>query len=167
MTPRILEYEEGMIVITPEAMMIPETRSIIEKHGKDYCMSYLGYVYMHSYPDSPYRNMDEREKEEQIIADIKESMGDFDETDELIKPAIEKLRSLWTSPQVLSADEMEQELHRWRTYLRDTPMGGDMRDRLIIVDKFEKTAQAAANMRKIADDEIGHKMKGSNELGEY
>lgn len=167
MIPRILEYDAGMMIITPEAMMIPELRSLIEKHGEDHCLGYLGYVYMHSYPDSPYRNMDEREKEEQIIADVKETMGDFDEDDEMIKPAIERLRSLWVSPQVLSADEMEQELHRWRTYLKDTPMGGDMKDRLTIVDKFEKTAQAAANMRKIADEEIGQKMKGTNELGEY
>ncbi len=167
MIPKILEYEDGVILITPEAFMIPEINRIILKHAEEHSAPYLGYVYMLSYPDSPYKNLPELERPEQVLADIKESMGDFDENDELLEPAIEKLKTLWTSPQTMAADEIEQELHRWRIYLRDTPMGGDMKDRLTIVDKFEKTALSAANMRKIADDEIGNKMKGSNELGEY
>lgn len=167
MIARIIEYDEGIIQITPEAYMLPEINKIIQKHGEEGCIPYLGYVYMLSYPDSPYKNLPELERPEQVLADIKESMGDFDEEDELLEPAIEKLKSLWTSPQTMAADEIEQELHRWRIYLRDTPMGGEMKDRLTIVDRFEKTAQSAANMRKIADDEIGNRMKGNNELGEY
>ena len=115
----------------------------------------------------PYINFPESDREESAIADVKESLGDFDESDELIGPAVERLQSLWKSAATLAADEMEQELHRWRIYLRDTPMGGDMKDRISIVDKFEKVAASAANLRKIADDEIGGKMKGNNELGEY
>ena len=97
--------------------------------------------------------------------------SDFDEEDELIAPAIERLKSLWESPQTLLADEMEEELHRWRKYLKDTPliagMDGNMKDRLAFIDKVEKISAAAANIRKIADDEISPKMKGGNELGEY
>ena len=42
-----------------------------------------------------------------------------------------------------------------------------MKDRLAFIDKVEKISAAAANIRKIADDEISPKMKGGNELGEY
>lgn len=167
MIPRILEYEEGRIKITAEGFTIPEIHKIILKHGDEGCEPYLAYIGHLSYPDSPYRNLAEQEKIESATFDVKETLGDFDEDDELIQPAIDKLRSLWQSPQTMAADEMEQELHRWREWLRDTPMGGDMKDRIAIVEKFEKIAGSVANLRKIADDEIGIKMKGSNEMGEY
>lgn len=167
MIPRILEYEEGRVKITAEAFSIPEVYNIIQKYGDGNCEAYLTYVAHLSYPDSPYINLPEGERAENALFDIKETFGDFDENDELLGPAVERLQSLWKSPASLAADEMEQELHRWRIYLRDTPMGGDMKDRIAIVDKFEKTALSVANLRKIADDEIGGKMKGNNELGEY
>ena len=166
MIPRILEYEDDRIKITPEAYSIPEIHNLIVKYEQN-VEPYLVYVGALSYPDSPYKNVPEEERAESVIYDIKETLGEFDEEDELLQPAIEKLRSLWESPQTMAADEMENELQRWRIYLRDTPMGGDMKDRISIVDKFEKVAASAANLRKIADDEISTKMKGSNVIGEY
>lgn len=167
MIPRILEYEEGRFKVTAEAYGIPEIHKIIQKYDYENCEAYLTYVGYLSYPDSPYINLPVEEREEAALFDVKETFGEFDENDELIGPAVERLQSLWKSAATLAADEMEQELHRWRIWLRDTPMGGDMKDRISIVDKFEKTALSAANLRKIADDEVGNKMKGSNELGDY
>lgn len=167
MLPKILEYEDGRIKVTAEAFTIPELHSIITKFG-DNAEPYLAYVSALSRPDSSYNYIPESEKEEAALFDIKETLGEFDETDDLIQPAIERLRSLWESAQTQLADEMEEELHRWRKYLKETPMGGEaMKDRLVMVDKIEKVSLAAANIRKIADNEIGPKMKGSNELGEY
>lgn len=169
MIPRILEYEEGMVIITPESYMIPEIKAIIDKY--DTPEPYLGYICAMSYPDSPYKNIPKTERTESAIYDIKETLGDFDEEDPLINLGIEKLRSLWESPQTLLADEMEEELHRWRKYLNETPLiggqDGNMKDRLSFIDKVEKISMAAANIRKIADDEIGPKMKGANQIGEY
>lgn len=170
MLPRIFEYEDGRAKITPEALFIPEVKRIIDKHD-ELAEPYLAYICALSYPDSIYKNIPKDERGEAAIFDIKESIGDFDEDDELLSPAIDKLKSLWESPQTLLADEMEEELHRWRKYLKDTPliggMDGNMKDRLAFIDKVEKISAAAANIRKIADDEIGPKMKGGNELGEY
>lgn len=166
MIPRILEYEEGRVKITAEAFGIPEIYNIIQKHNMN-AEPYLTYVSYLSYPDSPFINLPEADRVESAMFDVKETLGDFDEEDELIQPAIEKLQSLWKSAATMIADEMEQELHRWRIYLRDTPMVGDMKDRISIVDKVEKVAASAANLRKLADDEVGAKMKGSNELGDY
>jgi hypothetical protein len=167
MIPRILEYEEGRIKVTAEAYAIPEINKIIQKYDYENCEAYLTYVAYLSYPDSPYINLPENERTESALFDVKETFGEFDENDALIPPAVEKLQGLYKSAAVLAADEMEQELHRWRIYLRDTPMGGEMKDRISIVDKFEKVAASAANLRKIADDEIGGAMKGNNELGAY
>jgi hypothetical protein len=168
MIPRILEYEDGRIKLTPEAYILPETNAIIMKYGDMDCEPYLGFVYMLSYPDTPYRLQPEEERREAAMFDVKATLGDFDENCELIDPAIERLISLWTSAQTLMADEMEEELHRWRKYLKETPLGGEeMKNRLSVVDKVEKTALTALNLRKIADEEISTKMKGANTLGEY
>ena len=167
MIPRILEYEDGIIKLTEAAFTIPETNKIISKYGDEECMPYITYISHLSYPDSPYKNLPEIDRADAALYDVKETLGDFDENDELIQPAIDRLVGLWQSAATLAADEMEEELHRWRIYLRDTPMGGDMKDRITIVDKFEKTALSAANLRKIADNELSNKMKGNNEIGEY
>lgn len=168
MIPRILEYEDGRIKITPEAWIIAETNAIIKKYGDEKAEPYLGYVYMMSYPDTPYNFMSGSERSEAAMFEVKETLGDFDENCDLIGPAIERLQSLWRSPQTESADELEEELRRWVKYLRETPTGGEeMENRFKITDKFEKLSLSAANLRKLADEEIRTKMKGSNELGEY
>lgn len=168
MIPRILEYEEGRIKITPEAWMIPEVHAIITKYGDMDCEPYLGFIYMMSYPDTPYNYMPVADRREAAIFDVKETMGDFDENCDLLDGAIERLRSLWTSENTRTADEMEEELRRWRKYLAETPLGGEeMKNRLAIVAGFEKTTLTAINIRKLADEEASAKMKGANELGEY
>ncbi len=168
MRPRILEYEEGRIKITPEAWIIPEVHAIITKYGDDKCEPYLGYVYMMSYPDTPYNYMAIDERREAALFDVKETMGEFDENCDLLDVAIDRLKSLWTSEHAHTADEMEEELRRWRRYLRETPLGGEeMKNRLSIIDKFQKATETAANIRKLADEEANTRMKGDNELGEY
>lgn len=168
MIPRILEYEEGRIKVTAEAWILPEVNAIIKKYGDMNCEPYLGYVYMLSYPDTPYNYMPKDERAEAALFDVKQTLGDFDENCELIEPAIERLRFLWTSENTRTADEMEEELRRWRKYLAETPLGGEeMKNRLAVVASFEKTTQTAINIRKLADEEIRTKMKGANELGEY
>lgn len=166
--PRILEFEDGRIKITPEAYTIPEIHSIITSFGEDEAERYLAYVMHLSYPDSAYRNLPIEDQAESALYDVKQTLGDFDHEHELVQPAIERLRGLWESANTQMADQIEQELHGWRIYLRDTPIGGDeMKNRLALVAQIEKTALSAVNLRKIADDEIATKMKGANTMGEY
>jgi hypothetical protein len=168
MIPRILEYEDGRIKITAEAYILPETHAIIKKYGDMDAEPYLGFVYMLSYPDTPYNFLAKEDRPEAAMFDVKNTLGDFDENCELIEPAIERLRSLWESHQTKSADQLEEELLRWIEYLKNTPTGGEeMKNRFNITDKFEKLSLSAANLRKLADEEVSTKMKGANELGEY
>lgn len=166
MIPRILEFEEGRVIITPEAYIIPELHAIINKY--DNPEPYLAFAAAFSYPDGPYIKLPEEDRREAALYEIKETMGDFDEDEPLLQGAIDRLRERWESANTRMADELEEELHRWRKYLKDTPLGGEeMKNRLAVVDKVEKLIQTAANARKLADEEIGVKLKGANEMGEY
>jgi hypothetical protein len=167
MIPRILEFEDGRVKVTAEAYTIPEVHALIKKYEED-VEPYLAYVSAFSYPDGIYIRIPKEDRKEAALYDIKSTLGEFDEEDDLIQPAIDRLRSLWESVQTKSADELEEELSRWMVYLKNTPLGGEeMKNRLAIVDKYEKAAQTAVNLRKLADEEIGVKMKGSNVMGEY
>ena len=76
MLPRILEYEDGRVKVTPEAYTIPEIKRILDKHD-DMAEPYLAYVSALSYPDSPYKNIPKEERAEAALFDIKDTMGDF------------------------------------------------------------------------------------------
>lgn len=168
MIPRILEYEEGRIKITVEAYTLPETHAIIKKYGDMDCEPYLAYVYKMSYPDGTYNFMPKADRKEAAIFDVKETIGDFDEDCDLLDGAIERLESLWKSHATQQAEALEEEILKWIQYLKETPTGGEeMKNRFAITDKFEKLSLSAANLRKLADEEVKAKMKGSSELGEY
>ena len=123
MTPKILDYEQGRITVTAEAYMIPELKALIDKYETQ-VEPYLGYVHLMTWMYSPYRNADINEKEEQVIYDVINTIGDFDIDEPLLKPALAKLTELNTTALTLFFLEVEQELHRMRIYLKNTPISG-------------------------------------------
>jgi hypothetical protein len=132
---------------------------------------YLMFVYAMSAVDSPYINIPEEEKVESIVYDISYTLGQFDYEEELLTIAIDKLKSLYSSPIVLLANELEQELHRLRKYLRDTPVvggsEGNFRERMSLMEKIDKIANSYQKVRKQADEELKVATKGDHEIGEY
>jgi hypothetical protein len=170
MIPKILEYEEDRIKVTAQAYAIPEIKDIIDKYDMG-AEPYLMFVYAMSAVDSPYINIPEEEKVESIVYDISYTLGQFDYEEELLTIAIDKLKSLYSSPIVLLANELEQELHRLRKYLRDTPVvggsEGNFRERMSLMEKIDKIANSYQKVRKQADEELKVATKGDHEIGEY
>jgi hypothetical protein len=170
MIPKILEYEDDRIKITPQAYGIPEIKDIVDKY-KDLSDRYLLFVHSMSAIDSPYINIPEEEKVETIVYDITYTLGEIDYDDEILFTAIDKLKSLYSSPIVLLANELEQELHRLRKYLRDTPVvggsEGNFRERMSLMEKIDKIANSYQKVRKQADEELKVATKGDHEIGEY
>lgn len=74
MIPKILEYEDGRIKVTPQAFAIPEIKAILDKYDMK-AEPYLMYVYNMSAPDSPYRNIPDEEKVESIVYDVQSTCG--------------------------------------------------------------------------------------------
>ena len=170
MTPRILEYEDGRVKVTAEAFSIPEIKDLIDAYDMK-VEPYLSYVHGMSAPDSPYINLPVEDRAESAIYDITQTLGDFDYECPLAKKAIEKLQSLYKSPMVLLAEELDEELHRMRKWLRDNPIiggsEGNIADRRAILKEIDKYALNVASVKKQADAEINSKMKGDRELGDY
>lgn len=170
MIPKILEYEDDRIKVTAQAYSIPEIKDLIDKYESS-VEPYLSFVHAMSAVDSPYVNIPEEEKVESIVYDIKYTLGEFDYEDELLDIAITKLKSLYSSPIVLLANELEQELHRLRKYLRDTPVvggyEGNFRERMSLMEKIDKIANSYQKVRKQADEELKIATKGDHEIGEY
>src|SRR6478609_1290625 len=105
MLPRILEYEDGRVLVTLEAYSIPEVKVFLDKYDMQ-AEPYLAYIHLMSSPISPYANTPMEERQETISYDVIQTYGDFDIDDDLIEPAIAKLKSLYQTPMILLAEEL-------------------------------------------------------------
>lgn len=171
MSPKILEYSNGKVFITVEAMAIPALKNIVDKYGDEDAIPYLGYAHLMTWQFSPYRNVDEDERSDHVIQDVINTMGDFDIDEPLLIPAVEVLAERNTTALSLFFLEIEQELHRMRKYLRDNPISGgkdgDLADRFRIL-KEAGTITASYNKAKVAaEEELKLKGRGKAKIGDY
>jgi hypothetical protein len=168
MIPRILEYDNRRVKITPEAYAIPELKKLIDKYKKN-PEPYLSYVHSLSAPDSPYINIPAVERTEAVIYDIQATLGDFDFEEELLQAAVERMKSFYTSPVILAAEQAAEELHKLRIWLRDTPYQDEesVKTRMSFLKDLEKVVLSYRNVRKQADEDLKVATKGDHELGGY
>lgn len=170
MSPKILEYEDGRVKVTAEAFAIPELRAILDKYDMN-AEPYLAYVHAMSAVDSPYVNVPRDEKLETAVYDIQATLGEFDFEDEILQFAIDKLKSLYLSPMVALAEELGEELHRFREILKNEPItmgeGGNFKDRKDLMKEIGRIATEYAKVREQADKELRVATKGDHEVGEY
>ena len=168
MNPRIIDYVDGNLIILPETMMIPEFKVFVDKYGEEGAKPYLAYIYLLNSIDSPYRNLELEERYETAIYDVINTIGDFDIDDEDLEPALQKAKRLWTTSLMLFFEEMENELHRWREYMKNNPISSDdmdsrfkvMKDAGALIGSYKK-AQAAAL------EELKAKARGKGRIGDY
>jgi hypothetical protein len=170
MIPHILEYEDGRVKVTVEAYIIPELKAIIDKYDID-AEPYLAYVHLMSAIDSPYINYEREERNETVIYDIINSLGDFDTEDELLQPAVERLEAMYKTPVRAFFEELQQELHRFRIYLRNTPIidgrDGNLPERQRFMEKVGTTLSNYKKAEQQADEELKMNTRGDQEVGEY
>lgn len=166
MIPDIIEIIDGRIKVSANAWLIPETRAILDKHEPN-SEPYLTYVHAYSHPQSAYLNLPPGEKDEIIQYDLIISFGNFDTADELLQPAIEKLKTLYMTPLRRYVDELEMELDRQTVYLRDTPISDDLKIRNDILKSGGALIKSYKQMQKEADEELQQKLRGAAKGGLY
>lgn len=176
MTPKILEYTDGRIVITPEAFMIKELNDIINKHGDGTSSGggaepYLAYVHLMTWPESPYINLPEEEISDTVQFDITQTIGDFDIEDELIQPAVERLARQWQTKAKRYYDSLSSMLDKQATWLKSVEIEhgreGNLSDINRMIEKAGVTLKSFKQVEKEVDEELKTKMRGKSTLGEY
>lgn len=168
MIPKILEYEDRRVKITPQAFAIPEIRAIIEKYDME-AEPYLSYIYAMTAPDSPYINIPREEKSDAIVYDVQATMGDFDFEDPILETAIEKLRKLYVTPNILLAEEAGEDIHKLVKWLRTTPYGNEdnVKTRIGLLEKISKVSSEYMKVKEQAEKEMKVATRGDHELGGY
>lgn len=170
MIPRIIEYEEGRIVITAEAYSIPEIKSLIDKYDMK-AEPYLAYIYLMTAPDSPYINLPEDEKDETIIYNVIETYGNFDIYEPILKKAIITFKNLYTSTMVRKYEAAKVLHEKFTKYMlnEDITSGkdGNMSELMRILEKLGTDMRSFKDLEKQVDEELKTKMKGKAILGEY
>lgn len=170
MIPRILEYQDGKIFITAEAYLIPELKVIIDKY-KNNAEPYLAYIHLLTALDSPYINIPVLEREETVLYDIINTQGEFDTNEPLLQPAIEKLAKLYLSPVRSFFEELKEELHRWREFLKNNSLQqgkeGNLSERLRILQNVGSILMNYKKAEEQADEELKAATRGDQEVGEY
>lgn len=172
MIPKILEYIDGRIHITPEAFIIKELNDIILKFGEKEAEPYLAYVHLMTWPDSPYIYLPEEEISDTVIFDITQTIGLFNEEDELIAPAIERLRKQWDSKAKRYYDSIGIGMDKVAKHLATVEVTSGGKDsNLSEINRMIKEAGATfksyKEVEKQVDEEIKIKMRGKSSLGDY
>jgi hypothetical protein len=169
--PSIFELtDNNRIKLTPECFVIPELKYIIDQY-EDKAEPYLLYAWYLTNPSSPYCNLSDGEKVEELTSDIFNTVGEFNEDCPLLIAAIEKLKLLQKTPIQSFFEEIRNDLTRMKEYLRATPItggkDGDLKDRIGMLEKVGKMAEQYKSLEKLADQERQEAMRGGHEMGLY
>lgn len=167
MSPKILEYEDKRVKVTAQAYAIPEIKAILDKYDLN-AEPYLHYIHGMTAPDSPYINIPEEDRSEGIIYDIQHTYGDFQYEDPIVRDAIDRMKSMYTSSMMLLALELSEEIHRLRKYLRDTPLCEEnLPMRQSVLKDIDKYATTFLKVKDQAEKELKANTKGDHEIGDY
>lgn len=167
MSPKLFELtENGRLSITPNALMITETKAIIDKYG-DNAEAPLAFCHLMSAIDSPLRNVPEEEKKEAAIIEVNTNIGTFDEDEPLLHYCIEKLKSLYSTPMYRLFEGLSQEVDNILYYLRTTPTSDDnVSYRTSLVEKAGKLSASLAAAKKTLEEEMKANTRGDQEIGQ-
>lgn len=166
--PKILGYENGAIFITPEAMMIPELKAIVDKYGEEEAKPYLGYAHLMTWIYSPYRNYEDNEKVESVVYDVTNTIGDLDIDEPLLTPAVAKLTRMNNTALSLWFSQIEQELHGFRLYMKNSPISDDtVEARFKILEKAGNLTASYNKTKQAAEEELKVKGRGKAKIGDY
>ena len=166
-SPKLLEFDaNGRLAITEYAMMVEETRDIIDKYGMEAAEAPLAYCELMSAIDSPFRNLEELEKKETVIIEVHTNIGHFDEDDPLLDRCILKLKSLYATATYKLFEMGEKEIQNFTYYLEHTPMSSeDLAIRKSILIDLGRLATSLAATKRQVEEEFKDKTRGDQEAG--
>ncbi len=151
---RLFDRNEFQVYPTPEALMIPEIRAIIETYGEEEGLLYLAYIeFKHSYLDTnPYAGYEDEVKAGMIKKDLFDSKG--------IKFKITEALRFAETKYISFRDEASPTL---RYYLSSLKTAERLRVFLETVDLSERTKSGGPVFKP---QDISRSLKDTNEIVE-
>lgn len=170
-SPRILEFDNGRVRITENAILISDIKTLIDKYGEEGAEPYLAYCHLMTALDSPFVNLPDEEKEESIIFEINQTIGEFDPFEPLLKPAVEKLESLYETDLMRYFKSLKISIKKMGDYIRTEEItsgrDGNLSEIIRILKESGSTLKSFKDIERQVDEELTIQLRGNQEMGEY
>ena len=153
MIPEIFDVEDNHVVITPNCLLIPELKAIVDKYKDPIpALSFLHYLYC---PKGPYCNVPEEDKEEILLQDYP---GEYTLEDTEMLAAMEKLASFTMSPTYRYYLDNKVLLEKLGKFAREQPVtagrDGNFAGMQSQIKSVGKTAQEFKQLEKMVREEL-------------
>ncbi len=164
---KLFDINEGRVMITPECLLIPEFKAVIDAYPDDPIPA-LSYVYFMKYPQSPYSNMPDNIKQDTVSRDIG---GDFSFEDDVIIAAMNKAELLYTSAIQRLYEGSKKNIDKLSEYLATNAIEGGRDGNLGEIYRIQiglpKMFESHKKLEQMRDEEIKTALRGAAKQGRY
>ena len=164
---RLFDLHNGKIIPTEHCYTIGYLKDIMDEYPEDYLSVYAFLFYM-TCPNedlNPYFNMNEGEKEEIIMRDVR---GNFTTEDPLVIIALNNLMVMFTTPTSRAYKGIKIALDNMGEVMADTKptfgRDGSATALLRIAEKFDSVRQSYKGVYKDLQDEQSTRTRGGGSL---
>lgn len=161
---KLFDVKNKVLIPTEHCYALDFLKTIMELYPQSYIEIYKYIYYMGSMdPDNnPFFNVPEDDKESLILSEIDSSY--FDVEDDLIKEALEKYKTLESTPTLRAYVGIKSMLDRLSTYMTDTNIShgrdGNITALLSAAEKFHKIRESFKGVYRDLMDERKSRVRG-------
>lgn len=166
---RIFTIEDDKLKINENCFLIPELKAVIEEFEDP--IPAFTYIDGMTWPESPYANLEDSERQEMVSAD---AGGDFELDDPIIESAVEKCKKLYETPIQSYYEGQKNSMWVMGKMLKNLTeasltFGKDGNGDTIFRMQKEagKVMDQFLKLEKLWKEQLGQKMRGSSEMGLY
>lgn len=146
---KVFDIENDNIVISPTIFLVKEFKELYDE-DKEKGLLMFKYLYLLYHYDSPYLNIPEHEKSEQICQDLKIT---FSLDDDLIQAAIKKAEELYMTPTRRFYVNAKEGMEKMGEYLKTASLTAGRDGNLSAVLSALKSVGAITSQFKILEKE--------------
>lgn len=168
---KILDLQDGKVIVSPEALNVPEFKAIwlrdLQK-SKARALAELSYVYYLVNPNSPYANYS-ADKKRVILGEDMFSDPKY-KPDDRVQEAIKKYESMIITSLTRLLNAVTNKIDELTEFLNNTPVTADtLKDILTIIGKAAVLVTEVTAIKSAVEKEqkTRGKVRGQIEVGDY
>lgn len=160
---KVFDLNEGVVVINPNCLLIPELKAIYDQY--DDPIPAFCFVHFTCDPFGPYANLSDSQKEEVILDDYP---GEYTLEDECMFKAVEKIKTLYETPSMELRRNARVGLKTLGDYLakasiRDEDKGGNLGTFNTALKSIAKINQEFRTLDRDVEEEF--RIRGGGQIG--